>query len=285
MEVFVMSREQKLELYKNRSKRIMEGIREGLKRKKRYQIFFGILFVLWAAAGAQWIAGKFLFSPKEMTEVFAETNSKLSESTLEIIADYGEEFLTIEDQKELIRYLAAGIGLNIEEDISVIEEENRQVIFYEKQANQAQTTLKCVTLGQNDTNKTARTHYLLVRICIYKDTGLYLSSYQQKVRKLLDNLGAKERNCTVQFAGNFAGKLTVSQLNEIADRLLAGLDAKVICENRTEELYTVYGYARGQQQSITVDGKKINIQIAAAYEENEDRTKIYLATPMISGDW
>ena len=117
-----MSREQKLELYKNRSKRIMEGIREGLKRKKRYQIFFGILFVLWAAAGAQWIAGKFLFSPKEMTEVFAETNSKLSESTLEIIADYGEEFLTIEDQKELIRYLAAGIGLNIEEDISVIEE-------------------------------------------------------------------------------------------------------------------------------------------------------------------
>ena len=47
-----MSREQKLELYKNRSKRIMEGIREGLKRKKRYQIFFGILFVLWAAAGA-----------------------------------------------------------------------------------------------------------------------------------------------------------------------------------------------------------------------------------------
>ena len=67
-------------------------------------------------------------------------------------------------------------------------------------------------------------HYLLVRICIYKDTGLYLSSYQQKVRKLLDNLGAKERNCTVQFAGNFAGKLTVSQLNEIADRLLAGLD-------------------------------------------------------------
>lgn len=280
-----MSEEQRVELYKNRSKRVAEGIQKGQKRKKRYQILLEILLVLWAAAGAKWLAGKFLFAPREMTEVFAEANTKLSESTLEIIAEYGDEFLTIEDKKELLRYLAAGIGLTLEDDISVIEEKDRQAVVYQKQAKQAETVLKCVTLGENDTKEAARTHYLFIRICIYQDTGEYLSSYQKRVRTLLTKLGAKEQNCTVQFAGNFAGKLTVAQLNEISDRLLASLEANVVCENRTEELYTVYGYVKGQKHSITVDGKKINVQIAASYEEEKDRTKIYLATPIISGDW
>lgn len=280
-----MSSQQKLDLYTERSKRVMNGIKERLRKKKRYELLFGIVLILWAAAGAQWIAGKLFFEPKEITEAFAKTNSKLSESMLEIVAEYGDDYLTIEDKKELVRYLAAGIGLKAEDEISVLEEEGRQVILYQKQAKQAETVLKCVTLGQSDTGEAARKHYLMVRIRIYEDTKNYISTYQEIIKKQIDQLGAKEMNCTVQFAGNFAGRLTVSELNEITDRMLRELGAKVVYENRTEELYTVYGYARGQEHSVTVDGKRMNIQIAAAYEEKEDRTRIYLATPLISGDW
>ncbi len=36
---------------------------------------------------------------------------------------------------------------------------------------------------------------------------------------------------------------------------------------------------------ITVENKKINMQVAMRYEADNDRTVLYLATPIIRGEW
>lgn len=280
-----MWNEEKLDLYTKRSRRIMQGITAQMKKRKKIQILLGICLILWAAAGAQWFVKRIVLEPKEITEVFAETNSILTESMIEIVAEYGNEYLTQEDKKELLRYIGAGIGLEVDGEINMQQEGSRQVYFYEKQGKQAETVLKCVTLGESDTGEKERKHYIMIRLSIYEDTNDYILKYQKKIRKILEELNAEELSCTVQFSGNFEGKLSVMELDEITNKLLNKLEAKVVCENRAEELYTVYAYKRGQERSILVDGNLINLQVAATYLEEENKTKIYLATPVIRGEW
>lgn len=281
-----MLQEEKIRLQNERTKRIISGIQKELIKRKKLKIFFMVCILLWSAAGAQWIAERILKDKTELASAFVNSNTVLNESMIELIAFYDASYMTESDKVDLVRYMAEELGIRVDTDaIKILKYEDRESLTYVKTAKQAETTVKCVTLDGEYSKTGKKEHYLLVRIKISEDINEDITVFQKLIQDVFEKLNAKEISNTLQYSGNFIGKLSVDELNVMADQMIKVLGGKTVYENRTLDLYTVYAYSGGITDYISVDGLKINIQVASTYNEAEDRTKIYLATPMISGDW
>ena len=101
----------------------------------------------------------------------------------------------------------------------------------------------------------------------------------------LKDLQVVQVETTIQFLGAYEGDLPLERWDKIADSMIKELGGKVVYENRDKELYTVYAYSKMLPEYISVDQKKVNIQVAMRYEEDNNRTVVYLATPLLRGDW
>lgn len=255
-----------------------------------------VITLLWIAVGAQFIVNRLFIKQGNIMEAFVNTNSGLMESTLEITATYGNEYLTEEDKKSLISYVTSGLGVSMNHEVETSSSSNRQEMAFTREAKRAETTVKVVSVYNEDATQAFKqvnkkeanvTQYIMVRLTIYEDVSNDILSYESKLKEVLKGLEIAENNIntTLQFSGAFAGNLSLDTKNKIADRMINSLQGEIVYENREDNLYTIYGYTGLLNEYITVDNSKINIQVAMTYEENSDRTKIYLATPVISGDW
>lgn len=263
---------------------------------KRMRFFMSIVILLWTAVGAQALATKLFFREGDIMSAFVTTNSGLIESTLEVTAEYGSKYLTVEDKKSFISYVATGLGIKIDSELQTYGNEERQEVVFQKQAARAQTTIKVVTINNGDSTDAFKqnlesanqvTQYVMVRIVIYEDASNEILRFKDKVEGIYKDLEIKESDVstTLQLCGAFAGNLLLDTKNKLADDMIESLEGKVVFENREEELYTIYAYTGLLKEYITVEKTKINIQVAMSYDEINNCTKIYLATPIISGDW
>ena len=226
------------------------------------------------------ISDRLLYRQKDIVDAFAASEVGCVESRIQITADYGTAFLTEHDKQALIGYLADAIGVRMDGEITSRETDVSQVYSYTKQARQAATTIKAITLRE-DTSRT----YLYVELEIYQDTEYDILNYRDIILGTLKDMGVKQAETTLQLLGAYSGKLPVSEWDKLADKMIGNLSGKVIYENRDEDLYTIYAYSNMLSEYITVENKKINMQVAMRYEADNDRTVLYLATPIIRGEW
>ncbi|HCL04071.1 MAG TPA: hypothetical protein DHW61_16960 [Lachnoclostridium phytofermentans] len=270
-------------------------IREVLSNK-RMRFLVAIVMLLWVAVGAQIVVNKVFMKDGDIIGAFMNTNSGLMESTLEVTANYGNQYLTQEEKLSLISYLSNGLGIRFDQKIENYETSERKETVFIREAKRAKTTIKVVTVNgnssidafaQNLEKASGVTQYVMVRLTIYEDTNNDILEYQKIIKSLFEQLkvATTNINTTLQFSGAFAGNLFLETKDKIADRMIDNLNGTIVYENRQNDLYTIYAYTGLLDEYIKVDGNKINIQVAMNYDEENDTTKIYLATPIISGDW
>ena len=81
------------------------------------------------------------------------------------------------------------------------------------------------------------------------------SSYRELVEGVFDAMGI-QGNVNMNLVGSLEGALNNIEKNELADGLLDRLDAKVVTENRDNDIFTIYAYSKGAGSYITIGGKK-----------------------------
>ena len=226
------------------------------------------------------ISDQIFYQKMDIVDAFAATEAAYVESKLQITADYGTAFLTEHDKQSLISYLAGALGVCMDGEIEYRETEVSQIYSYTKKARQASTTIKAITLRE-DTSRT----YLYVELSIYQDNAFDILNYRDIILDTLDDMGVTQAETTLQLLGAYDGKTSVEEWDKLADQMIGKLSGKIIYENRAEELYTIYAYSNLLAEYIMVDNKKINMQVAVRYEEDNNRTVVYLATPIIRGEW
>lgn len=270
-------------------------IREVLGHKKM-RFLVAVVMLLWTAVGAQIVANKVFMKDGDIIGAFMNTNSGLMESTLEVTANYGNQYLTREDKLSLISFLSNELGIRFDEQVQNYETPERKEAVFVKETKRAKTTIKVVTVNGinsvdafalNSEQSSGVTQYVMVRLTIYEDTNNDILEYQKIIKSLFEKLKVAKTNMntTLQLSGAFAGNLLLETKNKMADRMIDSLNGTIVFENRQDDLYTIYAYTGLLDEYIKVDGNKINIQVAMSYDEEMNSTKIYLATPIISGDW
>ncbi len=263
--------------------RFYESMKHILSMKKTKFTLY-IAAVLWLAVATQMFMNRFFYKEAELTQAFVNTNTGDLKSNIEIIAGYEKEYLGEEDKKDLIMYLAKAIGLNVDSQIVVTRDGTRSEYSYAKQARNATTELKVISLEQEEEAVIKMKHYIVVRLNI-KDSIQSIDKYRKLLEDALKNIGVKQKQVTLQYEGSFNGELSSEEKGRISDLLVKELQGEIALRYEEEGIYTVYAYTGLINEYIVSAGSKVNIQIAITYDEQTQKTIVYLASPILNQSW
>lgn len=239
-------------------------------------IIYVVLF-LWVGAVSQLIVNHFFVSDQRVMEAFSSTSSNPEKSKLEIIADYGTDFLSEEDKKQLIQYIAEELGLSDPYTTESIKNGSNYITTAYKKSKNAETVIEIIT------TKEAR-QYIIVNLSLY-DRSNNILKYKKRLEKSLKKIGVKELESVVTLTGSYEGKLSEKEMKNEIDRILKRLQAKVVSESKIDGLTTIYAYTGLVDEYIMVLEQPMNINIVVSYEDNQDQTILYLATPVLNEDY
>lgn len=257
------------------------------------RLFFSKWRLLWILIAAAWLfvllklfVGGIFEKNTSLVAAFSATDSGKISATVEVAARYPFEVREEEWQMELLGQLADAIGLTLngEEETTVVATAQRQELTVSKEAKAASTKLQAVRLFTETEEKEEEKCYVYAKICLKESLETVLA-YKQLIEKTMEQLLCTEISTTVQLEGDYPGYLTLDRRDEITAEILKVLAAEVVYEHRAEDLYTVYAYTAGLENYISVENQRINLHIAMSQDEENYRTILYLASPILPDTW
>jgi hypothetical protein len=250
--------------------------------KRRIKIFVCIIGLLWVAAFTQMMVNEFFMKEERIMEAFASTGTKVEESSLEMTADYGNKALSKDDKELIIRKIADKIGLDNNYDIEEKKVNDTVSMIAEKHGKNAKTIIEIITIFNEVDSK--RKHYILVSLNIFEKTNSIIQ-YKQILEESMEEIEVTELESLIRFHGFCEGKLTENERDVQVKEMLKNIQAKVVNEYSEDGLLNVYAYTGLLKEYLKVNRKRINVNVVVTYNEIEDRTYIYLATPILNGDY
>jgi len=257
---------------------------KGIVLSGKFKVYLYIAAVLWLAVITQVIVNKAFREELKITDAFIKTETDEMQSRLEIVAEYDAANLDMELAKNIINELADSIGLRIDRDINIWEEENRIEYEFHKQAKRAFTELKVISITEAKEEQKGMKHYIIARLNLQQSIKS-IDKYKKLLESSFKKLGIKNKQVTLKYEGVKDGDLTKDQKHELAKLLVNELHGELALEYDEGDLYTAYAYTGMLNEYITTNGVKINIQVVIAYNSASNKTKISLATPVMNEDF
>lgn len=251
---------------------------------KRTKITLYIAIVLWISVATQILVNRLFFRDFQIAEAFVKTKTEDIECSLEIVAQYPDDFLSETDKKDIIQDIADAIGLKIDRDIEINKDDGRTEYAYEKQAKKAETSLKIISLEQKTDSAVKMRHYIIARLKI-KESIKSMEKYRKLLEEAFKKLGIEKKQMTVLYEGYISEAMSKESREAMARGLIRELQGEIVYDSWQDDTYTVYAYTGMIDEYIETAGCKINIQVAMKYDERSEKTKVYLATPVINQDW
>ena len=88
------------------------------------------------------------------------------------------------------------------------------------------------------------------------------------------------------ISGEFSKDLQFSKLDDILQKILYNMNAKEIDRVKNENMISITAYSELLKENyLEYLGNKINLNIGIRYSEDDDKTLIYIATPIIKLDY
>ena len=238
------------------------------------------VIVLWAVLTAVYMtnmgrADKVSISTAFTDSVDGEEWCEL-DTYIEGYGKFGVCYLTQEEKERLVENIASALGITSSYGLATVCEDEVNITVLSKESVDGSVTIKAIT-------QEPQAQYVYVNITVYNNIDCAVS-YRELVEGMFDAMGI-QGNVNMNLVGSLEGALNSTEKNELADGLLDRLGAKVVTENRDNDIFTIYAYSKGAGSYITIGGNKINMNIAIGYDEEQDRTKVYLASPINSLDY
>lgn len=107
---------------------------------------------------------------------------------------------------------------------------------------------------------------------------------REKIEKVFTGRGLKPvvNSC---ITGTYEGNLQDSQLENICRKILNDSDARKIDSLRQENIISVSAFSPMIKDKLSVDGKEINLSLAIRYNKLENKTYLWVATPVVNSEY
>lgn len=243
------------------------------------KIWVAFIVLLWGVAGFQIIQGKAAAEENKIIQVFHTVGSEQKTSMVEYYGTYDNDYLPIEKRESLLRDIAQKLGITRGLETDRTYEEKRQEISLTKKAKHAVTTIRFIT---NEEGKEIK-QYMIASITLDKDMES-AQAHKKKLEKILDEY-TKDSRSSANVIGTYDGKLDLDERNEVADGILGDMGARIVTEHRDMQLYTIYAYTTYVSDFVMQEDQAVNVNIAMRYNEEEDKTYVYVATPVLGLDY
>ena len=238
--------------------------------RKRW-VFIFIMF--WILAGIQVFRNNLTEKEQQITEVFAQIGTEEKNNETEYFGKIKGSFMGEEERKQFLVKTARELGIT---EMGNVMEEQREGHILTKittENTRSRTELKILTMSNEE-------QYLCVRIFFENDlhSAMY---YRIRLSDLLEDKVENPQNTTMAY-GFYTGDLTMEQKDQITEEILNCFGAHTVSKQKTDDLYTVYGYTGGINDYMMQGNQAVNLNIAMTYNEIKDKTKVYVAIPVMS---
>ena len=236
--------------------------------------------ILWVVGSGVYLAGMERVHSVSISTAFTDSADERQwcelDTYIEGYGKFGVCYLTQEEKEKLVKNIASALGITSSYGLATVCEDEVNITVLSKESVDGSVTIKAIT-------QEPQVQYVYVNITVYNNIDCAVS-YRELVEGMFDAMGI-QGNVNMNLVGSLEGALNSTEKNELADGLLDRLDAKVVAENRDSDIFTIYAYSKGAGSYITIGGSKINMNIAIGYDEEQNRTKVYLASPVNSLDY
>ena len=236
--------------------------------------------ILWVVGSGVYLAGMERVHSVSISTAFTDSADERQwcelDTYIEGYGKFGVCYLTQEEKEKLVKNIASALGITSSYGLATVYEEEVNTTVLSNESVNGSVTIKAIT-------QEPQAQYVYVNITVYNNIDCAVS-YRELVEGMFGAMGI-QGNVNMNLVGSLEGALNSTEKNELADGLLDRLDAKVVTENRDSDIFTIYAYSKGAGSYITIGGNKINMNIAIGYDEEQDRTKVYLASPINSLDY
>lgn len=248
------------------------------------KFFLAFVTVLWILAGIQILTNGNKEDEQKLVEAFSQLNYRAAESCIEVSGTIDEDYMTVNEQEDFLKTVAEAIGIKQNYDISTRQEGNRQEIVLYKEAAKAISTIKVVSIeNEVDDNLIQTKQYFIMNLSM-PDSVESAILYKDIIKKALRDFKVT-CDYNIMFEGQFSGSLSLDDRNRISEQLLKEVEADVVSQNKTEDMYTIYAYTKLVEDYSTVGSDRINVNVVMNYDETENVTRIYVATPIMKQDY
>lgn len=245
----------------------------GKPDKRQRKVLGGLAAVLILAAAFHGITERAFFAQASIEGAFAVLTPEESCGTVTMTGRYLPPPYGFSEEK-LLRYFGEKIGLTVDGEIREVSYTGRLEYVYEKEAADAHSVLKVVLLEETGE------YYVCAEVTLSGDNAPATAAFQKMMKRSAADMGLTEISTTLELCGGYSGEIPLAKKDEVTDLLLSELYARPVYENRQNANYTVYAYTGAVEEYITVEKKKINVQVAIYYDKATDRTEVVLASPL-----
>ena len=129
-----------------------------------------------------------------------------------------------------------------------------------------------------------------------KESYIIVDILNNKVYKNIENIYVKLENelseysndvdINVCIAGEYTKKLQKAKISDILQKILYNMYAEKISDIEEENFLSVNAYSKLlKENNLKYLDREINLNIGIRYSEDDDKTMIYIATPIIKIDY
>lgn len=214
---------------------------------------------------------------------FANSGAKVVASEIYVWANYNEDGDAEPVFRQVSENLAKALDVVKNEAYSSNSTENDEVNKVE--INGLTSEGKIVNISYQTPKVSGGGNESHIYLKVSEDlTAEGLEELRTKASKVFkaSGLNPKINSC---ITGSFDGKLEYAELNQICNEIFKVADARKVEGMRDERLISVAAYSPVIDDFIKVNDKKVNLNLAVRYNSYEDKTYIWLATPVITTEY
>lgn len=251
------------------------------KKKLVNYILMCAFALLWIAAMIQYIRTDRGSSIQSMAGIVEDEKLENKGFVVKCRGMIDTSYYTEQEKSEWL-INAAGV-LNVPADVSTesTREDNIVTVSFIREGANALADFKFITKETEiSPEEISLVNYM--DMCLSVD-GILANAldYKSSFEALCDDIGA-ECEITVTYTGDVEGRLSESEMKSFSKGFLEDLSAKEVSCAYTEGNFDLYAYSESEEEYIVSNGERINVNIVMTYDEAQDKTKLYLCSPVIN---
>lgn len=216
-------------------------------------------------------------------KVFSETGAVKVASEIYVRGSSKRKVLDRNDARNLLKDIVNGAGALYSKDVPVfktVDNDYTEGIEINYIIDENKTIQLCVS---NETKKDADKSSLTIS---FTDTSRSPSvkANAAAIQDSLDKYGI-EYDTNISLTGSVDGRLEEDELKELYIRAFKTIGADRVEGINDNGLVSVSAFSPSISEAVRVNGKRVNINMAARYNSYEGRTYIWLATPVITTEY
>ncbi len=247
---------------------------------KKVKVSF--MIVVWSIVAIQ-IFINYRQNMNQTVTAFSVVDDSVSE---EIIKGYGYfETMQLGDvsRKKMLENLAGKLGITDGYTFSSGEGDGFTKTILTKESKKATTVLQIVSLYDEPDISGVPEQYIAVEITTSAGSKQAVELYN-KVKRIYADMGL-ESQVSLEIDADRRGNYVETQGQGIFEDIFKAVKARKVDDIMSNGICTVYGYTRSEENYLTLNGKKVNIQIVLTYDEDKDTTYIKIGMPIVNSSY